>query len=207
MGEESDNLNILPQKSIFKKNIMNQDQEINIQKNVKKTNIRSPKFKNIIGMSGKIKIFDQDLSNKYDTKARDIIKKIMPESVIDNPNIYGEDMIVINKKIPFDFIELQVYGKWKDEKFPYELPFIYERKMKFSAKTLFICFNSSYTKLIMFSRANVCSIKYRIKKYSREYIHYVPWFRTMQENTNLFSAKTILNFSGIYENDDEKIEL
>jgi hypothetical protein len=78
------------------------------------------------------------LSNNFDTNARNKIKEKFGNFIIDNPNIYGEDMVVVNKKIPFKFIELQVYGKWKD-KFPATMPYIYERKLKFSKKTLFIC--------------------------------------------------------------------
>ena len=90
------------------------------------TNKIRPKYKKIGGMSGKIKIFDQRLSDRYDIKCRDIIKTRLGESIVDNPDLYGEDMIVLTDEIPYGYIELQVYGKWKTGDFPYESPFVYE---------------------------------------------------------------------------------
>lgn len=144
----------------------------------------------IPGIKGRIKAFDENLSNTFDTKSRDFLKNKLNGSVIDNPDKYGEDMIVVNEEIPFKYIELQVYGKWKDV-FPYGKPFIYERKMRFCGNTLFICFNYDMTKILMFSKSSIESNKYRAEKYSREYIHYIPWNKVFQLNADTFSLKTL----------------
>jgi len=142
------------------------------------------------GIKGRIKAFDENLNNTFDTKARDFLKNKLNENVIDNPDKYGEDMIVVNEEIPFKYIELQVYGKWK-EGFPYGKPFIYERKMRFCENTLFICFNYDLTKILMFSKSSIDTNKYRAEKYSREYIHYIPWNKVFQINAEIFSLKIL----------------
>ncbi len=164
-----------------------------------------PKYKKMNGMLGKIKIFDKKLSDTFDIKSREIIKNMLGGSVDDNPNKYGEDMVVINKMIPYDYIELQVYGKWTDKHFPYNMPFVYERKMKFCEKTLFICFNSKYDELIMFCRTSIHPKKYRIKKYSREMICYVPWNQAARICTKDFTIESILNYSGIFLDAESEI--
>lgn len=164
------------------------------------------KYKKINGMMGKIKIFDQKLSDTFDTKSRNLIKKILGTDMVDdNPNKYGEDMIVINKLIPYDYIELQVYGKWTNEYFPYNMPFVYERKLKFCARTLFICFNSKYDELIMFCRTSIHPKKYRVKKYSREMMCYVPWSKAVRIYTKDFTTESILNYSGIYLDNETEL--
>ena len=127
---------------------------------------------------GKHKVFDKDLSDAFDIKAREIIKSCLGPGIIDNPNKYGEDMIVLTSRIPYGYIELQVYGKWIDV-FPYPMPYIYERKMRFNPNTLFICFNVRFDKAIVFSKSAIDPQKYRVEKYSREYIHYVKWHKAM----------------------------
>ena len=142
------------------------------------------------GIKGRVKAFDINLSNKFDTIAREFIKNKLTDNVIDNPDKYGEDMIVMNTIIPFKYIELQVYGKWIDN-FPYVNPFVYERKMRFCGETLFICFNYHMTRVIMFSKSSIQLKKCRAEKYSREYIHYVPWNRVFQINADILSLNTI----------------
>jgi hypothetical protein len=128
--------------------------------------------------AGKHKVFDKDLSDAFDIKARETIKTCLGSGIIDNPNKYGEDMIVLTSRIPYGYIELQVYGKWIDV-FPYPMPYIYERKMRFNPNTLFICFNVRFDKAIVFSKSAIDPQKYRVEKYSREYIHYVKWHKAM----------------------------
>ena len=112
--------------------------------------------------AGKHKVFDKDLSDAFDIKAREIIKSCLGPGIIDNPNKYGEDMIVLTSRIPYGYIELQVYGKWIDV-FPYPMPYIYERKMKFNPNTLFICFNAQFDKAIVFSKSAIDPQKYRVE--------------------------------------------
>jgi len=161
------------------------------------------KYKKINGMMGRAKKFDQKLSDAFDTKSREMIKKLLKDSVDDNPNKYGEDMIVIDKKIPYHYIELQVYGKWSGKYFPHNMPYVYERKMKFSDKTLFVCFNSKYDELIMFCRTSIHPKKYRLKKYSREMICYVPWSRAVRIEIKDFTIESILNYSGIFTDETQ----
>jgi len=155
-----------------------------------------PKYKKIKGITGVIKVFDQNLSDKYDNQSRAIIREKLGDNIIDNPDKYGEDIIVLTDDIPYQYIELQVFGLWNNDKFPYDFPFIYERKMKFRGSTLFICFNATYDKLIMFSKSAIHPKKYKIKKYSREYIHYVPWSKTMTLNTIELSIQSIRLYTG-----------
>jgi hypothetical protein len=99
----------------------------------------------------KIKVFDQKMKDYYENIPRKIIKECLGSYVIDNQNIYKEDMIILNDYLKIKFIEIQVFGKWKNL-FPYEKPFIFSRKLKLDENTLFICFNSDYTKIIMFEK-------------------------------------------------------
>lgn len=176
---------------------------INTKKTENNKNFTKQKFKNNNGMSGKIKVFDQNLYDIYDKKSRVIIKDLLGDLITDNPDKYGEDMIVVSDKIPYCFIELQVYGRWTEEKFPYESPFIYERKLRFRPTTLFICFNANYDRLIMFSRESVHPKKYRVKKYSKEYIYYVPWCKALTIKTKALDIRTIRNYCGIYDTETE----
>jgi hypothetical protein len=166
-----------------------------------KDRISVQKFKKMKGMVGKIKVFDQELSDRYDKRSRVIIKSKLGPAVKNNPDKYGEDMIVVTDRIPYEYIELQVYGMWIDDTFPYESPFVYERKLKFRDTTLFICFNASYDKVVMFSRTAIHSKRYRIKKYSREYVHYVPWFKAIILDTDKLSVQYIRQYCGIFDED------
>lgn len=161
------------------------------------------KFKKMNGMVGKIKVFDQQLSNRYDERSRIVVKSKLGSAVHDNPDKYAEDMIVVTNDIPYGYIELQVYGKWTDETFPYDSPFIYERKLKFCETTLFICFNASYDKIIMFSRMSVHPKRYRAKKYSREFIYYVPWSKALVFDTDKLSMEMIRKYCGMIDDDEE----
>lgn len=117
-------------------------------------NFTNLNFKYVNGK--KIKIFDQNMKDFYEKIPRKIIKECLGNNVIDNRNIYGEDMIILNDNLRIDFIEIQVYGKWR-ESFPYDKPFIFERKEKLDDNTLFVCFNYDYTKIIMFEKKDLSS--------------------------------------------------
>jgi hypothetical protein len=158
-----------------------------------------PKFKKIAGMDGKIKEFDQKLSDCFDKKARDLIKSCFGELVQDNPDEYAEDMIIYSKDIPFGYMELQVHGSWKERDFPYPNPFVYERKMKFCASTLFICLNNEMTEALVFSRTAISPEKQRLEKYSRELIHIVPWNRVYRIPVKQLNIKTLINCYGDIE--------
>ena len=159
------------------------------------------KFTQISGVIGKSKKFNQELHNKFDSNAREIIKDKIPKYVIDNPNIYGEDLIINCNGLPYDFIEVQVCGTWID-KYPYIYPFIYARKMRFSDKTLFITFNADYTKIIMFSKKAIINKPVRMKKYGKEYIYYVDNNKYIEVSVNNFNLSLIKIYAGINVNSD-----
>jgi hypothetical protein len=146
------------------------------------------------GMKGRHKVFDQGLSDRYDIKSRQVIKNCLGDGIIDNPHSYGEDMLVLTNRIPYGYIELQVYGKWTTDVFPYSAPYIYERKMRFNPNTLFICFNASFDKAILFSKESIQEKKYRAKKYSREFVHYVRWCNTLTVDVSNISYDKILSY-------------
>jgi hypothetical protein len=157
----------------------------------KKKNIIKPKFKIVNGKN--IKIFDERLKKYYDIMPRKIVKKYLGDIVMDNPNIYNEDMIINDKYIKFKFIELQVFGKWKNI-FPYEKPFIFERKMRFHNDTLFICFNQDYTKIIMFGKDKLNKEKVKHREYGEEYIYTIDWINTLSIDVDELSLFVIDNY-------------
>lgn len=213
MDDNNENIEIvrrrLQNKNKSKKYISSQNNSLNNEKHyaTHKVNIKyslsTPKFKKINGMVGKIKVFDQELSDRYDKRSRIIVKSKLGPAVTNNPDKYAEDMIVVTKRIPYGYIELQVYGKWTEDVFPYDSPFVYERKLKFCETTLFICFNASYDKLVMFSRTAIHPKRYRVKKYSREFIHYVPWSKAITLDTDKLSIEYIRQYCGIFDDDSE----
>lgn len=130
---------------------------------------------------GKIKKFDQKLYDKYDTPARNIIKNMLKEYVSDNPNIYGEDMILNIPDCRYKYLELQVCTNWLDEdKYPYDCPFVYARKANFDDKTLFLILNRNMTKGLIFNRKSLSPKPRRLKKFSRYFVYDVPWHCVMQ---------------------------
>ncbi len=134
-------------------------------------------------MIGKIKKFDKKLFDKYDTPAREIIKNKFGDSIIDNSDIYGEDMIFVNKDIKYKFLEIQVCAEWINNKYPHELPFVFERKGHFADETLFILFDKNFIRGMIFGKQQLEKTPVRTKKYSRHYkynvqLHKVSYFMT-----------------------------
>src|SRR5947209_7602699 len=80
-------------------------------------------------LKGKIKKFDQKLFDKYDIPARTIVKEKLGALVYDNPDIYGQDLVLNDKECKYKYIELQVCASWiTDDDYPFKKPFVYERK-------------------------------------------------------------------------------
>ena len=171
----------------------------------KKHHKTKQEFKKISGITGKVKKFNQEKCDKYDVKARNIIKNIFGDLIKDNEDIYGEDMIFTQKNFPYKYLELQVCSYWEDT-FPYEYPFVYARKMKFSKKTLFLTFNKYYTKCIIFGREHVSENSGRLKKYDRECVNFVQWGKTMEIITADLSLNSIRRYSGEYIESEESEE-
>jgi hypothetical protein len=126
-------------------------------------------------LKGKIKKFNELLFEKYDIPARKIIKEKFGDLIVDNPDIYAEDMIINIPNYKYKYLELQVCAEWVTNIFPHELPFVYERKGYFSDKTIYIIFNKYMTHGLLFSKKALNKEPKRIKKYSKIFIYEVPW--------------------------------
>jgi hypothetical protein len=167
---------------------------------------KQPKLKKTLikinGISGSVKKFDEKLHSKFDIEARNVLKDLLKDNIIDNPNIYKEDMIFnvkTMKKFPYNFLEVQVCGIWSEDKYPYNYPFVYARKMVFSDDTLFVTFNKFLSKVIIFSKNAIDTKPSKLKKYDRENIHYVGWNKAMLLNSSDLTIENILLYSGVDE--------
>lgn len=129
---------------------------------------------------GKIKKFDAKLLEKYDAPAREIVKTQLGEYVEDNPNIYDQDMILKIPNIKYKYLELQVCTQWKEDQYPYKLPFVYARKKLFGPETMYLIFNSNMTQGLLFDQPSLCEKPRRLKRYSRYWVYEVPWNRVLK---------------------------
>ena len=168
---------------------------------IKKEKIKKSSYTQLPNIAGKVKKFDQSLHDKYDIDARHILKIYLKDDIKDNENKYGEDMIFTLDPFPYKYLEVQVLSVWDSDVFPYLYPFVYSRKMKFSDKTLFITFNKYYSELIIFSKACISKIPSRIKKYDREFVHYVSWGNALKIKTTSLNTRAIREYSGEFIND------
>lgn len=129
-------------------------------------------------LKGKIKKFDQKLYDLYDVPSREILKEKLGSCVSDNPDIYAEDMILNLENCKYKFIELQVCATWLNL-YPHQQLYVYERKAKFSENTLFILFDKHFKKGYLFDRSSLIDKPERIKKYSKTFIYYIKWYKTL----------------------------
>jgi hypothetical protein len=146
-------------------------------------------------MIGKKSKFSQDMCDKFDKPAREIIKTILGEYIEDNPDIYGEDMIINIPECRYKYLELQVCINWISETFPYEKPYIYARKQKFADGTLFLVLNKNMTKGLLFNKKSISEDARRVKKYSREFVYEIPWNRILPVYMSNFDKDVILMYS------------
>jgi hypothetical protein len=137
-----------------------------------------------VRLKGKIKKFDENLYNKYDQPAREILKEKLGDCIKDNPDIYAEDMLLDLKGCKYKFIEIQVCAEWFTEIFPHKTPFVFERKGHFSDKTLFVMFDKTMTKGLLFDRLSLVKKPRRVRKYSRIFVYDVPWNRVVKFETD-----------------------
>ena len=125
---------------------------------------------------GKHSKFNQELFEKYDTPARNVVKNALGEFVVDNPDKYHQDLIITDEHFKYKYIELQVCSNWVNERFPFDNVYVYERKCHYHNDTLFITLNKAMTKGVLFDAKSFKNNKpRRIKKYSREFVYDVPW--------------------------------
>ena len=143
-------------------------------------------------LQGKHKAFDQRLYDKYDVPARDKIKATLCDFVIDNPDIYKQDLIITDVNCKYKYIELQVCSSWIGDKYPHDKVFIYERKSVYGEDTLFLTLNYDLSKGYIFSAKCLKDIKpRRIKKYGREFVYDIPWNKIMPVLIDELTAETI----------------
>ena len=94
---------------------------------------------------------------------------------MDNPNPLAPDLLILNKKSNYKYLELQVCTNWIN-KFPYDNVYIFERKVKYGKDCLFLTLNRNLTEGYIF---DISSLQYqkprRIKKYSRDFVFDIPW--------------------------------
>lgn len=168
-----------------------------MEQSVKKPTKKSTKkYKNDVNLLGKRRIFDEKLHEKYDIPAREKIKCALCDFVIDNPDIYQQDLIIIDPEYTkYKYIELQVFTYWDKSNMPDAGVFVYERKAKYDCDTLFITLNKDMTKCLIFDAQ---SFKYskprRLKKYSREFVYDIPCYRIVSVSLDKLSPKFIKMF-------------
>ena len=153
------------------------------------------KYRNDPNLQGKRRIFDQELHDKYDIPARAIIKKALGDFVIDNPDIYQQDLIVCDDTYKYKYIEIQVFTYWADGIYPSDGVFVYERKAKYDVDTLFITLNKEMDQCLVFDAGSFKFSKpRRIKKYGREFVYDVPNNRIVALKMNRLSPQFLRSF-------------
>lgn len=133
-------------------------------------------------LKGKIKKFDIKLFNKYDIPARNIIKEKLNVYVKDNPNIFEEDLLLDAEGCKYKYIEIQVRVKWINDKYPDDLPYIYERKKHFSPNTLYIILNKNMDQGLLFNKEALFNKPVRERKYSKYFIYCAQWNKVLRFN-------------------------
>lgn len=169
---------------------------MDITSKLKKKTYKKEKLTTIDGVSGKVKKFDSYLHSKYDINAREMLKSVLGNSIIDNDDKYGEDMIFTVKQFPYKYLEVQVFSNWCTKDFPYSYPFVYSRKMRFSKNTLFVTFNKFLTEIIIFGKNSIDVKPSKLKKYDRECVNFVGWNKSLRIETENLTLKAIRIYSG-----------
>ena len=125
---------------------------------------------------GKVMKFNKKMHDKYDIPAREKIKSIIGEFIIDNPDKFGQDMMIKLNNCKYRYLELQVCTTWINKKYPHDFMYIYARKAKYNSDTLFLTLNKKLEYGYFFDNTNINHNKpKRIKKYSRQFIYNIPW--------------------------------
>jgi hypothetical protein len=125
------------------------------------------------------KKFNQELHNKYDENAREATKKYIKANghkAIDNPDIYGPDLIVEG----LCYLECEVKTTWHQDYYPYKYVRIPYRKKKFTVLDLPIVFyvwNNSYRSGLRIRGTSFCTAE--VKEYKNSKVpegEYFFWF-------------------------------
>jgi len=144
---------------------------------------------------GKKNPFNEGLFDKYDIPAREKIKNILKEFVIDNPDIYAQDLIITDPTCKYKYLELQVCATWVGDKYPFDKIFVYERKRRYNNDTLFLTLSKHFDKGYIFDADSFKDAPpRRIKKYSREFVYDVPWNKVMHVYVDNLEKEEILMY-------------
>ncbi|AYV78911.1 MAG: hypothetical protein Edafosvirus48_2 [Edafosvirus sp.] len=150
------------------------------------------KYMKIVGKKSK---FNYDSFCKYDVPAREKVKKVLGDFVTDNPDEYGEDLIINSPSCKYKYLELQVCSSWLNEKYPFNYPYVYARKIRYADDTLFLVLNKCLTKGYIFDMMSFKNVEpRRFKKYSREYVYDIPWHRVMTVYIETLDKETIESY-------------
>ena len=132
---------------------------------------------------GKIKKFDQKLSDIFDSPARIRIKEVLGDAVIDNPDPKGADMIITHPGTRFKYLELQVCASWMTPKFPFDKLYVFSRKLRYGPDVLFLTMDRLLRRgyLFNFDKKDLKHLrKRRLKKWSREWVYELPWWMCIE---------------------------
>lgn len=142
----------------------------------KELGIRNSKYYKKDGVIGLCRKFDEKLLIKYDYPARDRIKEILGDYVSDHPDPYAQDLVINSKTCKYKYLELQVCSYWEKTEFPEKNVFVYARKARYGDDTLLLTLNKFLTRGYLFCASALKNIKpERIRKYSRDYVYFIPW--------------------------------
>jgi hypothetical protein len=142
-------------------------------------NIKKRKYTRDNTLVGAHSKFNKKLHEKYDIPARNKLKRILGDFLIDNPDDYQQDMIIVSDICKYKFLEIQVCATWVNEDYPFDKLFVYERKGKYNNDTLFITMNKFLTRGIIFDRSSFIPTPRRLCRYSREFVYDIPWHLSM----------------------------
>ena len=131
------------------------------------------------------KKFEQSLHDQYDERGRKIVKDYFKNkfnyNVIDNPNIYGVDLIIYRENKIVGYAEVEVRNSWNTDKFPFDTLNVPLRKKKLfenELPTYFFSVNCIHTRMFCCDAEIImgCEIKENKNKYVKkdEYFYKVP---------------------------------
>ena len=136
--------------------------------------------------------FNEYLHNKYDLPARDKLKDALHDFIYENPDPYKQDFIINSDTCKYKYIEVQVCSKWINEIYPMDTVWIYARKSVYDSDTLFITLSKNLKYGFIFDANSLEGVKpRRLKKYSREFVYDIPWYRIMKVAIETLDKETV----------------
>ena len=147
----------------------------------------------ISSIAGKYKKFDQQLHDKYDIPARNKLKDVLGDIVLDNENIYEQDLKIDLDLCKYKYLEVQVCAEWIEE-FPRKKPYVFVRKARYGLDTIFITMSRDLERCILFTRNSFKNEKpVRYKKYSKFYIYEIPDNQYLKMKVNDIDTYLLIN--------------